>query len=127
MAKTAGIVTGAVYVGKHHLCLNTVFHHPHGYWHCLETSLIEGDAEDFNGPWDALAVCLNRKYFFQGNCYRHGIVLVEADNNPDYTYWFVSRFQYGDTPVKTRFSVRKNFNFSRKPTLIVLALHSLIW
>jgi hypothetical protein len=90
-----GIVTGAVFVGKYHLCLNTMIHFSPNHHRRLETTLIEGNTDTFYGPWDALVACLERDCFFQGNRYSHTITLVESDVCPDYTYHFVSHYECG--------------------------------
>jgi phage terminase large subunit GpA-like protein len=58
---------------------------------------IDGDTEDFNGPWDKLDEYLENQRFIgdDGKIYRIAITLVDSGWNTDYVYAFAGRHYAG--------------------------------
>jgi phage terminase large subunit GpA-like protein len=65
---------------------------------------IEGDTEDFNGPWDKLDAYISDTRFVgtDGKIYRIQITLVDSGHYTEYVYEFVKRHLFGVYACKGR-------------------------
>ena len=63
---------------------------------------IDGDTEDFNGPWDELYKYIEETRFVgdDGKIYKIMITLVDSGRYTDYVYAFTGRYSVGVYPCK---------------------------
>ncbi|GHU24455.1 terminase [Spirochaetia bacterium] len=107
VADTGGpvlIVTAAVDVQKDRLYVDVKGYSCGGVTWTLDFFAIEGDTEQFNGPWDQLNDYLDRTRFTgsDGKIYRIMITLIDSGHNADYVYQFCRNHNPGVYACKGR-------------------------
>lgn len=96
------IVCCSVDVQKRNLFVDVKGYSQGGVSWTLDFFSIDGDTEDFNGPWDQLDSYLENTRFIDndGKAYRVLITLVDSGRYTDYVYAFCGRYSAGVYPCK---------------------------
>jgi phage terminase large subunit GpA-like protein len=97
-------VVASVDVQKKNLYVDVKGYSDGGVTWTLDFFSIEGDTEDFNGPWDQLDAYISDKRFIgtDGKIYRIQITLVDSGHYTEYVYEFVKRHSFGVYACKGR-------------------------
>ncbi len=96
------IICCSVDVQKRNLFVDVKGYSVNGVSWTLDFFSIDGETEDFNGPWDELAKYIEEARFVSndGKVYRILITLVDSGRYTDYVYAFCGRFSSGVYPCK---------------------------
>jgi phage terminase large subunit GpA-like protein len=91
------ILVASVDVQKHCLYADVKGYAKDGVSWTIDFKKIEGDTEDFNGPWDVLDDYIGNTQFFgtDGKAYTIAMTLVDSGWNTDYVYAFAARHSFG--------------------------------
>ncbi len=91
------IIDATVDVQKHNLFVDVKGYCENGSTWTLDFFPIDGDTEDFGGPWNELGKYFEEKIFYgdDGKCYRIAIMLIDSGRYTDYVYAFCQRYSAG--------------------------------
>jgi phage terminase large subunit GpA-like protein len=97
-------VVASVDVQKKNLFVDVKGYSDGGVTWTLDFFPIEGETEQFNGPWDKLDEYISDKRFVgtDGKVYRIQITLVDSGRYTNYVYEFVKRHSFGVYACKGR-------------------------
>ena len=96
------IVCCSVDVQKKNLFVDVKGYSDKGVTWTLDFFSIDGDTEDFNGPWDKLYKYIEETRFVgdDGKVYKIMITLVDSGRYTEYVYAFAGRYYAGVYPCK---------------------------
>jgi phage terminase large subunit GpA-like protein len=91
------LVVASVDVQKHCLFVDVKGYAANGVSWTLDFFSLDGDTEDFNGPWDELDNFIeNTRYAgTDGKIYTIAMTLIDSGWNTDYVYAFAGRHSFG--------------------------------
>jgi phage terminase large subunit GpA-like protein len=97
-------IVASVDVQKKNLFVDVKGYSDGGATWTLDFFSIDGEAEQFNGPWDKLDEYISEKQFIgdDGKMYRIQITLVDSGHYTEFVYEFVKRHSFGVYACKGR-------------------------